>query len=123
MAQGQVGRLLGFQAKTLAELEDIYTETAEAQELAARIGDAAEARKWLRTKLKAVGEKAGFPGVLGEALGRGPRSRPAAPAPAVSGPGGLEALGTTLLTTSSPWCLVPAPACGVRAGGTVWGCG
>ncbi|KAL2765825.1 phosphoinositide 3-kinase regulatory subunit 5 isoform 4 [Daubentonia madagascariensis] len=53
-----------LQAKTLAELEDIFTETAEAQELASGIGDAAEARQWLRTKLQAVGEKAGFPGVL-----------------------------------------------------------
>lgn len=59
----------GFQSKTLAELEDIFTETAEAQELASGIGDAAEARQWLRTKLQAVGEKAGFPGALGEALG------------------------------------------------------
>ncbi|XP_069339469.1 phosphoinositide 3-kinase regulatory subunit 5 isoform X1 [Eulemur rufifrons] len=56
-----------LQAKTLAELEDIFTETAEAQELASSIGDAAEARQWLRTKLQAVGEKAGFPGVLGTA--------------------------------------------------------
>lgn len=62
----------GFQSKTLAELEDIFTETAEAQELASGIGDAAEARQWLRTKLQAVGEKAGFPGVLGEVLGISP---------------------------------------------------
>ncbi|OWK14538.1 hypothetical protein Celaphus_00001019, partial [Cervus elaphus hippelaphus] len=48
-------------SKTLAELEDIFAETAEAQELASGIGDAAEARQWLRTKLQAVGEKAGFP--------------------------------------------------------------
>ncbi|XP_003791146.1 phosphoinositide 3-kinase regulatory subunit 5 [Otolemur garnettii] len=54
-----------LQAKTLAELEDIFTETAEAQELASGIRDAAEARQWLRTKLQAVGEKAGFTGVLG----------------------------------------------------------
>lgn len=53
-----------LQSKTLAELEAIFTETAEAQELASGIGDAAEARQWLRTKLQAVGEKAGFPGVL-----------------------------------------------------------
>ncbi|XP_032354671.1 phosphoinositide 3-kinase regulatory subunit 5 isoform X3 [Camelus ferus] len=53
-----------LQSKTLAELEDIFTETAEAQELASGIGDASEARQWLRTKLQAVGEKAGFPGVL-----------------------------------------------------------
>ncbi|XP_042772877.1 phosphoinositide 3-kinase regulatory subunit 5 isoform X2 [Panthera leo] len=53
-----------LQSKSLAELEDIFTETAEAQELASSIGDAAEARQWLRTKLQAVGEKAGFPGVL-----------------------------------------------------------
>ncbi|TEA35297.1 hypothetical protein DBR06_SOUSAS2810178 [Sousa chinensis] len=53
-----------LQSKTLAELEDIFTETAEAQELASGIGDAAEARQWLRTKLQAVGEKAGFPGAL-----------------------------------------------------------
>ncbi|XP_076398758.1 phosphoinositide 3-kinase regulatory subunit 5 isoform X3 [Peromyscus maniculatus bairdii] len=53
-----------LQSKTLEELEDIFTETAEAQELASGIGDAAEARQWLRTKLKAVGEKAGFPGIL-----------------------------------------------------------
>ncbi|XP_017386941.1 phosphoinositide 3-kinase regulatory subunit 5 isoform X1 [Cebus imitator] len=53
-----------LQAKTLAELEDIFTETAEAQELASGIGDATEARRWLRTKLQAVGEKAGFPAVL-----------------------------------------------------------
>uniref|UniRef100_A0A8C0K3J2 Phosphoinositide 3-kinase regulatory subunit 5 n=1 Tax=Canis lupus dingo TaxID=286419 RepID=A0A8C0K3J2_CANLU len=53
-----------LQSKSLAELEDIFTETAEAQELASGIGDAAEARQWLRTKLQAVGEKAGFPGVL-----------------------------------------------------------
>ncbi|XP_062072505.1 phosphoinositide 3-kinase regulatory subunit 5 [Lepus europaeus] len=53
-----------LQSKTLAELEDIFTETAEAQELASGIGDAAEARQWLRTKLQAVGEKAGFPAVL-----------------------------------------------------------
>ena len=66
---------LGFQSKSLAELEDIFTETAEAQELASSIGDAAEARQWLRTKLQAVGEKAGFPGVLGEALGRAGRAR------------------------------------------------
>jgi hypothetical protein len=59
---------LGFQSKTLAELEDIFTETAEAQELASGIGDAAEARQWLRTKLQAVGEKAGFAGIVGEAL-------------------------------------------------------
>ena len=65
--------LPGFQSKTLAELEDIFAETAEAQELASGIGDAAEARQWLRTKLQAVGEKAGFPGVLGEALGVRPR--------------------------------------------------
>lgn len=75
MAQEQAGLLLGFQSKALAELEDIYTETAEAQELASGIGDAAEARQWLRTKLKAVGEKAGFPDVLGEALGGGGRRR------------------------------------------------
>lgn len=68
----------GFQSKTLAELEDIFAETAEAQELASGIGDAAEARQWLRTKLQAVGEKAGFPGVLGEALGVRPRP-PVAP--------------------------------------------
>ncbi|XP_045653224.1 phosphoinositide 3-kinase regulatory subunit 5 isoform X1 [Ursus americanus] len=55
------GRL---QSKSLAELEDIFTETVEAQELASGIGDAAEARQWLRTRLQAVGEKAGFPGVL-----------------------------------------------------------
>lgn len=71
MAQEQAGLLLGFQSKALAELEDIYTETAEAQELASGIGDAAQARQWLRTKLKAVGEKAGFPEVLGEAWDRG----------------------------------------------------
>uniref|UniRef100_A0A8C3WZL5 Phosphoinositide 3-kinase regulatory subunit 5 n=1 Tax=Catagonus wagneri TaxID=51154 RepID=A0A8C3WZL5_9CETA len=53
-----------LQSKTLAELEAIFTETAEAQELASGVGDAAEARQWLRTKLQAVGEKAGFPGVL-----------------------------------------------------------
>ncbi|CAI9163045.1 unnamed protein product [Rangifer tarandus platyrhynchus] len=53
-----------LQSKTLAELEDIFAETAEAQELASGIGDAAEARQWLRTKLQAVGEKAGFSGVL-----------------------------------------------------------
>nr|XP_023412218.1 phosphoinositide 3-kinase regulatory subunit 5 isoform X1 [Loxodonta africana] len=53
-----------LQSKTLAELEDIFMETAEAQELASGIRDAAEARQWLRTKLQAVGEKAGFPGVL-----------------------------------------------------------
>ncbi|XP_068386596.1 phosphoinositide 3-kinase regulatory subunit 5 isoform X1 [Eschrichtius robustus] len=53
-----------LQSKTLAELEDIFTETAEAQELASGIGDAAEARQWLRTKLQAVGEKAGFLGAL-----------------------------------------------------------
>ncbi|XP_032947245.1 phosphoinositide 3-kinase regulatory subunit 5 isoform X2 [Rhinolophus ferrumequinum] len=53
-----------LQSKTLAELEDIFTETAEAQELASGIGDAAEARQWLRTKLQAVGEKAGFAGDL-----------------------------------------------------------
>ncbi|KAM6164921.1 phosphoinositide 3-kinase regulatory subunit 5 isoform 2-T2 [Rhynchocyon petersi] len=53
-----------LQSKTLAELEDIFLETAEAQELASGIRDAAEARQWLRTKLQAVGEKAGFLGVL-----------------------------------------------------------
>ncbi|XP_022380385.1 phosphoinositide 3-kinase regulatory subunit 5 [Enhydra lutris kenyoni] len=53
-----------LQSKSLAELEDIFTETAEAQELASGIGDAAEARQWLRARLQAVGEKAGFPGVL-----------------------------------------------------------
>ncbi|XP_060219427.1 phosphoinositide 3-kinase regulatory subunit 5 isoform X2 [Meriones unguiculatus] len=53
-----------LQSKTLEELEDIFTETAEAQELAAGIGDVAEARQWLRAKLQAVGEKAGFPGIL-----------------------------------------------------------
>ncbi|XP_007950419.1 phosphoinositide 3-kinase regulatory subunit 5 [Orycteropus afer afer] len=53
-----------LQSKTLAELEDIFTETTEAQELASGIGDVAEARQWLRTKLQAVGEKAGFPGIL-----------------------------------------------------------
>ncbi|XP_008563664.1 PREDICTED: phosphoinositide 3-kinase regulatory subunit 5 [Galeopterus variegatus] len=53
-----------LQSKTLAELEDIFAETAEAQELASGIGDVAEARQWLRTKLQAVGEKAGFSGVL-----------------------------------------------------------
>lgn len=70
VGQEQACLLLGFQSKTLAELEDIFTETAEAQELASGIGDAAEARQWLRTKLQGVGEKAGFAGVLGEALGR-----------------------------------------------------
>ncbi|XP_006900564.1 PREDICTED: phosphoinositide 3-kinase regulatory subunit 5 [Elephantulus edwardii] len=53
-----------LQSKTLAELEDIFTATTEAQELAAGIRDAAEARQWLRTQLQAVGEKAGFLGVL-----------------------------------------------------------
>ncbi|XP_066220954.1 phosphoinositide 3-kinase regulatory subunit 5-like [Saccopteryx leptura] len=53
-----------LQSKTLAELEDIFTETAEAQETACHIRDSAEARQWLRAKLQAVGEKAGFPGVL-----------------------------------------------------------
>ncbi|KAG8507077.1 LOW QUALITY PROTEIN: Phosphoinositide 3-kinase regulatory subunit 5 [Galemys pyrenaicus] len=53
-----------LQSKTLTELEDIFAETAEAQELAAGIGDAAEARQWLRTKLRAAGEKAGFFDVL-----------------------------------------------------------
>ncbi|XP_032695702.1 phosphoinositide 3-kinase regulatory subunit 5 isoform X2 [Lontra canadensis] len=53
-----------LQSKSLAELEDIFTETAEAQELASGIGDAAEARQWLRARLQAVGEKAGFPRVL-----------------------------------------------------------
>lgn len=109
MAQDQASRLLGFQAKALAELEDVYTETAEAQELAGGIGDAAEARQWLRTKLKAVGEKAGFPDVLGEALGQGgPRSPWPALAPTMSSPGwpGGSAphshLGTALLNMSSP---------------------
>ncbi|XP_049622313.1 phosphoinositide 3-kinase regulatory subunit 5 [Suncus etruscus] len=53
-----------LQSKTLAELVDIFTETAEAQELATGIRDAAEARQWLRTKLQEVGEKAGFSDVL-----------------------------------------------------------
>ncbi|XP_024420724.1 phosphoinositide 3-kinase regulatory subunit 5 isoform X1 [Desmodus rotundus] len=53
-----------LQSKTLAELEDIFTETAETQELASGVGDAAEARQWLGTKLRAVAEKAGFPDVL-----------------------------------------------------------
>ncbi|XP_006863480.1 PREDICTED: phosphoinositide 3-kinase regulatory subunit 5 isoform X2 [Chrysochloris asiatica] len=53
-----------LQSKTLVELEDIFMETAEAQELASGIGDAAEARPWLRTKLWAIGEKAGFSGIL-----------------------------------------------------------
>ncbi|XP_066877915.1 phosphoinositide 3-kinase regulatory subunit 5 isoform X3 [Kogia breviceps] len=53
-----------LQSKTLAELENLFTETAEAQELASGIGDAAEARQWLRTKLQAVGETAGFLGAL-----------------------------------------------------------
>lgn len=70
VTQQQACVLRGFQSKTLTELEDIFTETAEAQELASGIGDAAEARQWLKTKLQAVGEKAGFPGVLGKALGR-----------------------------------------------------
>lgn len=70
LVQEQACLFLGFQSKTLTELEDIFTETAEAQELASGIGDAAEARQWLRTKLQAVVEKAGFPGVLGEALGK-----------------------------------------------------
>lgn len=88
MAQEQASLLLGFQSKALSELEDVYTETAEAQELASGIGDAAEARQWLRTKLKAVGEKAGFPEVLGEALGQGgPLSPWPALAPTVSSPG------------------------------------
>lgn len=59
--------LLDVQSKTIEELEDIFTETTEAQELASGIGDVAEARQWLRTKLQAVGEKAGFPGILGKA--------------------------------------------------------
>ena len=59
--------LLDFQSKTIEELEDIFPETTEAQELASGIGDVAEAREWLRTKLQAVGEKAGFPGILGKA--------------------------------------------------------
>lgn len=88
VVQKQACLLLGLQSKTLAELEDIFTETAEAQELASGIGDAAEARQWLRTKLQAVGEKAGFRGVLGEALGRvGPLSPSLALAPTVSSPG------------------------------------
>ncbi|KAI6048870.1 phosphoinositide 3-kinase regulatory subunit 5 isoform X1 [Marmota monax] len=53
-----------LQSKTLAELEDIFTEVAEAQEQASEAGNATEARKWLRTKLQAVGEKAGFSEVL-----------------------------------------------------------
>nr|XP_044987871.1 phosphoinositide 3-kinase regulatory subunit 5 isoform X2 [Jaculus jaculus] len=53
-----------LQSKTLEELEDIFTEITEAQEWASGLRDAAEARQWLRSKLQAVGEKAGFPGVL-----------------------------------------------------------
>lgn len=123
----------GFQSKTLAELEAIFTETAEAQELASGIGDAAEARQWLRTKLQAVGEKAGFPGVLGEALGVGPTPIPVPvpvpvpilpppiPAPQVSQPGGSAPhshSGTQvlwqLLVPSSPEGAVPV--CRVRVG-------
>lgn len=86
--QEQVCLLLGFQSKTLAELEDIFTETAEAQELASGIGDAAEARQWLRAKLQAVGEKAGFAAVLGKALGSvGPPFPSSAVALGVSSPG------------------------------------
>lgn len=93
MVQEQAYLLLGFQSKTLAELEDIFTETAEAQELASGIGDAAEARQWLRTKLQAVGEKAGFPGVLGEAPRRaGPLFPTACPSSQVSSPVGLGVL-------------------------------
>ncbi|KAB0401779.1 hypothetical protein E2I00_019992, partial [Balaenoptera physalus] len=76
--------LPGFQSKTLAELEDIFTETAEAQELASGIGDAAEARQWLRTKLQAVGEKAGFLGALDEGSGLADlkaSTQPSPPAP------------------------------------------
>ncbi|KAM9596778.1 phosphoinositide 3-kinase regulatory subunit 5 isoform 2-T7 [Trichechus inunguis] len=53
-----------LQSKTLEELEDIFMETTDAQELASRTRDAAEARQWLRTKLQEVGEQAGFPGIL-----------------------------------------------------------
>ncbi|XP_043855921.1 phosphoinositide 3-kinase regulatory subunit 5 isoform X2 [Dromiciops gliroides] len=50
-----------LQSKTLTELEAIFEETTEAQELASAIRDPKEARQWLKAKLKAVGEKAGFP--------------------------------------------------------------
>lgn len=53
-----------LQSKSLAELEDIFTEIAEAQELATGIRDAVEARQWLRTKLQEVGEKANFSDVI-----------------------------------------------------------
>ena len=85
--------LLGFQSKTLAELEDIFTETAETQELASGVGDAAEARQWLGTKLRAVAEKAGFPDVLGEALRIGGPTFPSSTlAPTVGRPGQPAAL-------------------------------
>lgn len=73
------GLFLHFQSKTLEELEGIFTETTEAQELAAGIGDVAEARQWLRTRLQAVGEKAGFPSISGKAWGR--TTLPASPLP------------------------------------------
>ncbi|XP_027713008.1 phosphoinositide 3-kinase regulatory subunit 5 isoform X3 [Vombatus ursinus] len=50
-----------LQSKTLTELEAIFEETTEAQELASAIRDPKEARQWLKAKLKAVGERAGFP--------------------------------------------------------------
>ncbi|XP_072497154.1 phosphoinositide 3-kinase regulatory subunit 5 isoform X1 [Notamacropus eugenii] len=50
-----------LQSKTLTELEAIFEETTEAQELASTIRDPKEARQWLKAKLKAVGERAGFP--------------------------------------------------------------
>ncbi|XP_074081713.1 phosphoinositide 3-kinase regulatory subunit 5 isoform X2 [Macrotis lagotis] len=50
-----------LQSKTLTELEAIFEEITEAQELASTIRDPKEARQWLKAKLKAVGEKAGFP--------------------------------------------------------------
>ncbi|XP_051851629.1 phosphoinositide 3-kinase regulatory subunit 5 isoform X1 [Antechinus flavipes] len=50
-----------LQSKTLSELEAIFEETTEAQELASAIKDPKEARQWLKAKLKAIGERAGFP--------------------------------------------------------------
>ncbi|XP_038598027.1 phosphoinositide 3-kinase regulatory subunit 5 isoform X3 [Tachyglossus aculeatus] len=65
-----------LQAKTLAELADIFADTTEAQEAASGSGDPAEARQWLSRRLQAIGERAGFPRISEKAPPRKLRTIP-----------------------------------------------
>ncbi|XP_030062168.1 phosphoinositide 3-kinase regulatory subunit 5 [Microcaecilia unicolor] len=54
-----------LQSKTLDELAEIFSDSTEALETAVMAQDPAQAREWLQTKLKDIGERAELPTMTG----------------------------------------------------------